>query len=169
MPLDFPTLISLIKNAVSAWIWAKRQLDGKAAHAIPRIENYINSRSPEKPFVKLYRITSETPKVQVEQDVSLDETTRSLACAKRAGLSLNERHALAIKWDGSCDVRVIKAESCDFAELIVMRDIAKREGQEPPKPISANALIVCASKRKLILQQRSSCSETKGGKLHTSV
>lgn len=167
MPLDFQTLISFVKHAIAAWIWAKRQLDGKAAYAIPRIEKYINSRSPRHDLVKLYRITSEAPEVRVERDVLLDQRTSELACANRAQFSLNERHALAIRWDGSGEARAIGAESCDFAALEAMRKIAKEQNLPPPQPISANALIVCASERKLILHQRSPDSTTYGDKLHT--
>lgn len=160
MPLDVPTLISSAKHAIAAWIWAKRHLDGKAAHAIPRIEKYINSRSPEQELIKLYRITSKTPAVRIDGDVSLDEETRNLACAKRKQFSLNEMHALAIQWDGSREALAIGAETCDFAALEAMREIARKRNTPLPQPISADALLVCASERKLILHHRNPESAT---------
>jgi hypothetical protein len=165
MPLDVKTLISSAKHVIAAWVWAKQRLDDKADYAIPRIEKYINSRG-QKELVKLYRITSKTPKVRIDGDLLLDEETGNLACANRERFALNEMQALAIEWDGSREVLAIGAKTCDFAALEAMREIARKQNTPPPQPISAGALLVCASERKLILHKRNPKSATYGSKRH---
>lgn len=163
MPIDVSTLVTIAKHALAAWVWAKRKVDGKVAHAIPRIERHINKKDVR---IKLYRITSQIPKVDVTDDLPLDKTTNDLASTIRGGLTLNEKHALAMEWNGHSEVRAIEAERCDYAEILAMREIAKKNNGPLPRVLSSNALIVCAQKRSLILHRRSAKSATKKGLLH---
>ena len=88
---------------------------------------------------------------------------------KRATLGIsspNDPHALVtnkVSW--SDDPLQFTLLPIDYAELCVLREIGSTD--EPPRVLSANALIVCAELRTIMLHRRADSSATYPGCLHT--
>lgn len=105
--------------------------------------------------------------IQPRQPPSL--AIRDAVERKRAALGVaspNDPHALVtnrVAWGD--DPLQFTLQPIDYAELCVLRETGSR--QVPPRVLSANALIVCAARRTIMLHRRSDTSATYPGCLHT--
>lgn len=110
----------------------------------------------------------EEPALQVLPRQELDPALRELAAGRREnlrGVAPNDPHALVVnevKWND--DPPLFQLRPIDFAELCVLR--AAPEGHRP-RVLSANALVVCADTRSILLHRRSDTSATYPSCLHT--
>lgn len=165
MHLQISSLIQLGKFGFSSWMWAKKNLTLREQDAIPKIHELINT-DPSAQWVKIYAIISDKPSVTINGTASLSNEQQEEAGKIRPNLSLNEIHALAENWNGM-PTASINARTCDFAELTVLRNYAKKTvGARPPNVISCGAVVVCPESKKIILHRRSASSSTYPGKLH---
>lgn len=160
--IELATLWEAGKFAAGSYAWARKQIDKKSEHAIPRVNNLVNRRGQ---FIRVHRVISRAPTVTVTGKVALPPTAIKLAAAIRPTLELNEMHALALRWTGS-DVDTIRAEICDFAEVIALRKLAAPSGVQRPAVISAGAVVICPKERSILLHRRSASSATYPNVLH---
>lgn len=159
---DLATLWEAGKFAVGSFTWARKELDKKSEYAIARVNNLINRQMP---LVRVHRVIGRAPTVTVTGSAELSEAVNALATARRPDMELNKQHALAPSWNGS-DVDAIRAETCDFAALEAMRDIARQTRAAMPLVLSACAVVTCPKRRSLLLHRRSGSSATHANKLH---
>lgn len=111
----------------------------------------------------------EEPALHVLPRQELDPAVRELAARRREALrdvAPNDPHALVVnqvKWND--DPPLFNLRPIDYAELCALR--ALPEGDRAPQVLSANALVVCAETRSILLHRRADTSATYPSCLHT--
>ncbi len=112
---------------------------------------------------------SEEPTLRVLPREQFDDVLREHADRKREQLrnvAPNDPHALVINdvmW--ADDPPSFSLRAIDYAELCALRTVSAKDNQ--PRVLSANALIVCAETRSILLHRRAECSATYPSCLHT--
>ena len=150
------------KFAFGSYAWARKQLKKESAFAIERVNSSAN---PSGQIVKVHRVIKRVPTIAITGPGSFSAEIAASALEIRPKLELNEVHALAHQWDGS-DVDCIRAETCDFADVLALRAQSQVSRQPPPAVISAGAVLICPEARSLIVHRRSSTSATYPNALH---
>lgn len=162
--IELATIWEAGKFAFGSYVWAKKRLKKESAHAIERVNALVNANT-DTPLVTIYRIVKRVPGVAVTGPANFSPDVMASAIGLRARLELNEVHALATHWDGS-DVDCIRAETCDFADVLALREQSKILRKPPPAVISAGAVVICPDARSVLLHRRSASSATYPGALH---
>ena len=160
--IEIATIWEAGKFAFGSYAWARKQLKKESAHAIPLVNTAANTRGQ---LVKIHRIIKRVPTVAITGRAIFSPEIVTSALERRLNLELNEVHALASQWDGS-DVDCIRAESCDFAEVLALREQSLVSRKPPPAVLSAGAVVICPEARSLIVHRRSSTSATYPDALH---
>jgi 8-oxo-dGTP pyrophosphatase MutT (NUDIX family) len=110
------------------------------------------------------------PKLEISPRTPYDAAWFALVNRKREqleGKSPNDPHALVVADVRWTDIPLhFELKAIDYAELCVLRE-TRQEGSPQPQVLSANALVVCAKRRVLMLHRRSSRSATYANCLHT--
>lgn len=160
--IELATIWEAGKFAFGSYAWAKKQLKKESAHAMECVNSTANTRGH---MVKVHRVIKRVPTITITGPAIFSPEIVTSALAKRPNLELNEVHALASDWDGS-DVDCIRAESCDFADVLALREQSAILRKPPPAVISAGAVVICPEARSLIVHRRSSTSATYPNALH---
>lgn len=160
--IEIATIFEAAKFALDSWSWARKELNRKSEHATARIQHVINRREN---LVRIHRIVERSPRVLVEGGLELSDAVKAAAAQRRPKLELNERHAIVQDWDGR-PVDSIRVATCDFAEVLALREHAHAQGAEQPRVLSAGAVVICPSTRCVLLHRRSRQSATYPGALH---
>lgn len=160
--LELATIYEAGKFAIGSWRWAKKHLKEDSEHAIPRLHELINRK---KSLIKIHQIINSSPSVSITGTLHIPNPTAEAAKTIRSKLELNELHAISNLWDGR-NVDTIRAETCDFAEVLALREQAKIDKTSPPQVLSAGAVVICPSARCILLHRRSKDSATYPNALH---
>lgn len=166
-PAHLTTAFSAVRFALSAWWWLRtRNLESKDIEStLAQIERFINK---DDELIKLYGVTKNLPRVMLTGTLKVDDSVEQLAMTSRALGELNELHAVAPDWDGS-ETSPIHAKTCDFAVLQALRRQATHnpDARRLRRPLSANAILVCAARREILVHRRDAKSVGFPKRLHT--
>lgn len=159
--LDMATLWELGKFSIDSYRWAKKNICRKVDYLIPQVEHFINTQETK---VRIHRILNKTPRVYIQGTGKLSVQASELAAVKRPKLILNELHAIAERWNGD-EAPEVRANAVDFADVLALRELAG-QASEMPHVLSSGAVLICPSKRFILLHRRSSNSATYPNSLH---
>jgi len=155
----------------SEWVSSVRINEGD----IDRINRYF--RSPDgTEKVKIEQIFSD-PRVNVLRNYDLTDEEKEEAKKMRAELKEkkenlpdglpNDLHViLKGDHDFSPDSIVLEGERIDYAGLLALSNIARRDGKPPPVVITSNVLVVCKDGVGVVLHRRAKDTRTEPGKIH---
>lgn len=160
--IEIATIFETAKFAIGSWVWARKQFRQESEHAVPRLHELINRGESR---IRIHRVIATSPRVLVvaRHDIPADVAAR--ADSLRPSLELNEPHALAQGWTGS-NVDSIRATTCDFAEVLALRQHAERDPHLLSRVLSSGAVVICPSARCILLHRRSEQSATYPNALH---
>jgi 8-oxo-dGTP pyrophosphatase MutT (NUDIX family) len=160
--IEISTLYEAAKFAIGSLAWAKKHMKKDSEYAIPRLHDVVNRKNQ---LIRIHQVIYKSPTVSVSGNMQLPAEVIQNALTLRPELELNERHAIAESWDGT-NVDTIRTKTCDFADLLALREYSKKENKLPPKVLSSGAVVICPSMRCILLHRRSDSSATYPNALH---